>query len=242
MKKIVSIITALVMTTLMTVSAYASFVSNRVIDRTDAVDLSYVNQMNEDMDSYYEKTGVDTAIVVVNKLEHGSFQKEAEYYYNRYFRFDTGFILIYDVNSGKIEVIAFGKYAQRMGEKAGVSGLGEVLVNLRIFSESYTKGTEIFLGHIQQMVDAYGEDKFAQGIHNTTDTISNIVNTGKWFIGPAIGGIIGALIVMSIHKGIVRRAYRNLEAASMDEYENKSQTIFYYANDIYVTEYIRTDK
>ena len=128
-----------------------------------------------------------------------------------------------------------------MGEKAGVSGLGEVLVNLRIFSESYTKGTEIFLGHIQQMIDAYGEDDFTQGVHNTTDAISNIVNTGKWFIGPAIGGIIGALIVMSIHKSFVRRKYRNLEAASMGEYVDKTQTIFYYANDVFVSEYIRSD-
>lgn len=237
MKKIISIITALVMTALMTVTAYASFVSNRVIDKTNEVDLRQANQMNEDMKAYYEETGVDTAIVVLDKLTQGSFKKEAEYYHNQYFRFDTGFILIYDVNSGKIEVIAFGKYAQRMGEKAGVSGLGEVLVNLRIFSESYTKGTEIFLGHIQQMVDAYGEDKFAQGVHNTTDAIGVIINIGKWFIGP----IIGALIVMSIHKSFVRRKYRNLEAASMGEYVDKTQTIFYYANDVFVSEYIHSD-
>ncbi len=237
MKRIISIITALVMTAMMTVTAYASFVSNRVIDKTDEVDLRQANLMNEDMDSYYEKTGVDTAIVVVNKLEHGSFQKEAEYYYNTYFRFDTGFILVYDVNSGKIEVIAFGKYAQRMGEKAGVSGLGEVLVNLRIFSDSYTKGTEVFLDYVQQMIDAYGEDEFTQGVHNTADFLGIILNIGKWFIGP----VIGAIIVMNIHKGFVRKHYRNLEAASMKEYENKAQSIFYFANDVYIREYIHTD-
>lgn len=237
MKKIISIITALVMTALMTVSAYASFVSNRVIDKTDEVDLRQANQMNEDMKAYYEETGVDTAIVVLDKLTQGTFQKEAEYYHNQYFRFDTGFVLIYDVNSDKIVVTAFGKYAQRIGEKAGLLELGELLTALKIFSSSYTKGTEVFLDYVQQMIDAYGEDDFTQGVHNTADAISNIVDIGKWFIGP----IIGALIVMSIHKSFVRRKYRNLEAASMSEYVNKTQTIFYYANDIFVSEYIHSD-
>lgn len=237
MKKIISIITALVMTALMTVSAYASFVSNRVIDKTDEVDLRQANQMNEDMKAYYEETGVDTAIVVLDKLTQGTFQKEAEYYHNQYFRFDTGFVLIYDVNSDKIVVTAFGKYAQRIGEKAGLLELGELLTALKIFSSSYTKGTEVFLDYVQQMIDAYGEDDFTQGIHNTADAISIIVDIGKWFIGP----IIGALIVMSIHKSFVRRKYRNLEAASMSEYVNKTQTIFYYANDVFVSEYIHSD-
>lgn len=237
MKKIISIITALVMTAMMTVTAYASFLSNRVIDKTDEVDLRQANQMNEDMKAYYEETGVDTAIVVLDKLTQGTFQKEAEYYHNQYFRFDTGFVLIYDVNSDKIVVTAFGKYAQRIGEKAGLLELGELLTALKIFSSSYTKGTEVFLDYVQQMIDAYGEDDFTQGVHNTADAISIIVDIGKWFIGP----IIGALIVMSIHKSFVRRKYRNLEAASMSEYVNKTQTIFYYANDIFVSEYIHSD-
>ena len=237
MKKIISIITALVMTALMTVTAYASFLSNRVIDKTNEVDLRQANQMNEDMKAYYEETGVDTAIVVLDKLTQGSFKKEAEYYHNHYFRFDTGFVLIYDVNSGKIVVTAFGKYAQRLGEKSGLSELGELLTSQKIFSDSYTKGTQVFLDYVQQMIDAYGEDDFTQGVHNTTDAIGVIINIGKWFIGP----IIGALIVMSIHKSFVRRKYRNLEAASMGEYVDKTQTIFYYANDVFVSEYIHSD-
>lgn len=237
MKKIISIITALVMTAMMTVTAYASFVSNRVIDKTDEVDLRQANLMNEDMKAYYEKTGVDTAIVVLDKLTKGTFQKEAEYYHNQYFRFDTGFVLIYDVNSGKIVVTAFGKYAQRIGEKAGLLELGELLTSQKIFSDSYTKGTQVFLDYVQQMIDAYGEDDFTQGVHNTADAIGIIVDIGKWFIGP----IIGALIVMSIHKSFVRRKYRNLEAASMGEYINKTQTIFYYENDVFVQEYIRSN-
>lgn len=237
MKRIISIITALVMTAMMTVTAYASFVSNRVIDKTDEVDLRQANLMNEDMKAYYEKTGVDTAIVVLDKLTKGTFQKEAEYYHNQYFRFDTGFVLIYDVNSGKIEVIAFGKYAQRLGEKSGLSELGELLTSQKIFIDSYTKGTQVFLDYVQQMIDAYGEDDFTQGVHNTADAIGIIVDIGKWFIGP----IIGALIVMNIHKSFVRRKYRNLEAASMGEYVDKSQTIFYYENDVFVQEYIRSN-
>lgn len=238
MKKIILIITVLVMSLILSVTAYASFVSNRVIDKTDDVDLRQASQMNEDMKVFFEKTGVDTAIVVLDKLTQGTFQKEADYYNNTYFRMDSGFILIHDIKSDRIVITAFGKYAQRIGKKAGLPELGELLTSLKIFSGGYSKGTIVFLDYVQQMIDTYGEDEFTKGMHNTADVIGIIIDIGKWFVGP----IIGALLVMSIHKGFVRRKYRNLEAASMSSYENKGQSIFYFANDVYVREYIHTDK
>ena len=237
MKRIISLITALVMMALLSVTAYASFLSNRVIDKTNDVTLYEGNEMNEDMKSFYEKTGVDTAIVVLDKLTQGSFQKEADYYNNDYFRMDNGFVLIHDINTGKIVITAFGKYAERIGEKAGIFELGELLASKKVFSESYSDGTRIFLDYVQQMIDAYGEDGFTQGMHNTADAIGMIIDIGKWFIGP----VIGAIIVMNIYKSFVRRKYRNLEAASMSSYENKGQSIFYFANDVFVGEYIHTD-
>ena len=237
MKKIIPVITALVMTLILSVTAYASFLSERVIDKTDEVSLKEATEMNADMKAFFEKTGVDTAIVVVDRLTKGSFEKEADYYHNDYFRFDTGFVLIHDVKTDKIVVTAFGKYAQRLGEKSGLSELGELLTALKIFSGGYSKGTTVFLDYVQKMIDAYGEDGFTQGMHNTADAIGMIIDIGKWFIGP----VIGALIVMSIHKGFVRRKYRNLEAASMSSYENKGQSIFYFENDVFVREYVHTD-
>lgn len=238
MKRIISVITALVMVMMLSVTAYASFLSIRVIDKTEEVSINEATEMNEDMKAFYEKTGVDTAIVVIDKLTQGTFQKEATYYNNDYFEIDNGFVLVYDVNSDKIVITAFGKYAQRIGEKAGLAELGELLSTLKIFAFDYAEGARIFLDYVQQMIDAYGEDDFTQGLHNTTDAIGMIINIGKWLIGP----VIGAIIVMNIHKGFVRRHYRNLEAASIKEYENKTQSIFYFANDVFIREYIHTDK
>ena len=164
MKKFISLITAFVMMTLLSMTAYASFGSNRVIDKTDEVPLSQGMEMNEIMKEFFEKTGIDTGIVVLDSLTQGTMQKEAEYYHNQYFRFDTGFILIHDVNTGRISVTAFGKYAERIGEKAGLFELGELLAEKKVFDESYTDGTKVFLDYVQQMIDAYGEDDFTQGL------------------------------------------------------------------------------
>ncbi len=237
MKRIISIITVLVMMLMLSITAFASFGSNRVVDKTDEVPVSQGMEMNEMMEEFLEKTGVDTSIVVLDRLTQGTMKAEAEYYHRQYFRFDTGFVLIQDVNTGRITVTAFGKYAERIGEKSGLFELGELLAEKKVFDESYSEGTRVFLDYVQQMIDAYGEDGLAQGVHNTVDAIGMIIDIGKWFIGP----VIGALIVMSIHKSYVRRKYRNLEAASMGEYGNEAQTIIYYANDTYVREYIHSN-
>ncbi len=237
MKKIISLITVLVMTVMLSVTAYASFLSTRVIDKTDAVTVYEANEMNENMKAFFEKTGVDTAIVVVESLTQGTFQKEAVYYNNTYFRMDNGYVLIQDIKTGKIIITAFGKYAERIGEKAGLFELGELLAEKKVFDESYTDGTNVFLHYIQQMIDAYGEDEFTQSMHNTADAFGMIIDIGKWFIGP----VIGTLFVMGIYKSIVRNQYRNLEATAISEFESKTETVFYYANDYFVREYIHTD-
>ena len=90
-----------------------------------------------DFQKFEKETEVTPCVVFLDRLTQGTLQKEAEYYHNRYFEYENTFILIHDVNSGKTFVTAFGKYAQRIGEKAGVFELGEKMTQEKAFSKAF---------------------------------------------------------------------------------------------------------
>jgi hypothetical protein len=237
MKKFLSILISTVICLMFSVTAYAAgFGGNYVISTTDKVTVSDGMKISNEIDAFAEETGVTPCIVFLEKLTQGSLPAEAEYYYNNYYDYENTFILIYNVNSGKVFIDAFGKYAERIGEKAGVFELGEKMTEEQAFKDSYQEGASAYLDYVQMMIDAYGEDEFTQGVHNATDIIGLIISIGKWFIGP----IIGAILVMNFYKSIVRRQYRNLEKASMSSFESKQDTIFYHSTEEFVREYVHT--
>lgn len=237
MKKIISVLISAVICLTFSLTAFAGFGGNYVISKTDAVSVSDGIKMNEEIQEFEKETEVTPCIVFLDRLTQGTLQKEAEYYHKNYFDYENTFILIHDVNSGKTFVTAFGKYAQRIGEKAGVFELGEKMTQEKTFSKGYYEGALEYLDYIQMMVDAYGEDKVTQGVHNTTDAIGVFVNVAKWLIGP----VVGALIVMTIYKTVVRNQYRNLKKTAMSQFENKKDTVFYNHRVVFVREYMRSD-
>ena len=237
MKKILSLLISAVICLAFSVTAYATFGGNYVISTTDSVSVSEGMNISNDIQTFEKETGVTPCIVFLDRLTQKNFIKEAEYYSKQHFDYENTFILIHDVNSGKSYVGAFGKYATYVGNKAGLTELGEKITDERIFKDGYYEGALKYLDYVRMMIDAYEKDDFAWGVNDTINVIGAIINVGKWLIGP----ILGALAVMSIYKSVVRRQYRNLEKTSMSKFESKSESIFYYTNDVFVREYIHTD-